>query len=222
MIDSWNYDRSQHNHSERCNLRAIITVLVIKLLLSLVIAGPSRRRLPRQLREISLLSWSRVSGLWLGKIMKAGVEWLLTTATGRAELRARIMTERAAILLRTFNYLGDGRTVTSVIETYICRNRKNVNHVSFVCLRISTMFAKKCPKKLPIIIRYVFCQHGQLLNSTLPPRHCYWVTRVVRVTLSRACYYQDMWRDSAVLNHTPTTWYCLETFVSMLFLVDIG
>ena len=135
MIDSWNYDRSQHSHSERCNLRAIITVLSYQVIVIACYYGPKPPAAPaRFVRSyISLLSWARsqVSGLWLGKIMKAGVEWLLTTATSRAELRARIMTERAAILLRTFNYLGDGHRVTSVIETYICTKQKIM---SIMCL----------------------------------------------------------------------------------------
>ena len=131
-----------------------------------------------------MLSWARsqVSGLWLGKIMKAGVEWLLTTATNRAELRARIMTERAAILLRTFNYLGDGRRVTSVIETYICTKQKIMSIMCLLSVWESQLCLLKNVLKSCLYNNEVHCQHGQLVNSTLPPRHCYWVTRVVSVT----------------------------------------
>ena len=90
--------------------------------------------------------------------------------------------ERAAILLRTFNYLAQSHIRNR--NVYLHKTENNVNHVSFVCLRISTIFAKKCPKKLSMIMRYIFGQHqhGQFGNITHPPRHCYWGTRVVSVT----------------------------------------
>ena len=90
--------------------------------------------------------------------------------------------ERAAILLRTFNYLAQSHIRNR--NVYLHKTENNVNHVSFVCLRISTIFAKKCPKKLSMIMRYIFGQHqhGQFGNITHPPRHCYWGTRVASVT----------------------------------------
>ena len=146
----------------------------------------SRASAPRRPRQTLItLVWAPGPGvrLWLEKIMKAGVEWLLTTATGSPGwAQSSHYDERAAILLRTFNYLAQSHIRNR--NVYLHKTQNNVNHVSFVCLRISTIFAKKCPKKLPMIMRYIFGQHqhGQFWNNTLPPRHCYWGTRVARVT----------------------------------------
>lgn len=184
MIDSWNYDPSQRSNNKRCNLRWLVTVLSYQLSLIARYHGPQPPAAPARLSSLLSELLGPVSGLWLEKIMKAGVEWLLTTATGSPgwAQSSHYDWERAAILLRTFNYLAQSHIRNR--NVYLHKTENNVNHVSFVCLRISTIFAKKCPKKLSMIMRYIFGQHqhGQFGNITHPPRHCYWGTRVASVT----------------------------------------
>ena len=124
-------------------------------MLSLVIMEAPRRPHQSCAPELDLR-------LWLGKIMKAGVEWLLTTATGSAELRPRIMTEREQQF-----YCEPSITWA---QSHI-RNRNVYLHklkiMSIMCLlsvwESQLFWLKKCPKKLSIIMSHIFLSTWSVL-----------------------------------------------------------
>ena len=149
MIDSWNYDPSQRSNNKRCNLRWLVTVLSYQLSLIARYHGPQPPAAPARLSSLLSELLGPVSGLWLEKIMKAGVEWLLTTATGSPgwAQSSHYDWERAREQQFYCEPSITWRRVTSVIETYICTKLKIMSIMCLLSVWESQQFLlKNVPK----------------------------------------------------------------------------